>query len=228
LYIYKEYMSYNAKCKWHDYILPSLFILSLFLSFFKKTVPSIYFFIYNSHEKIRWLFCNTFLFFRVLRLLKESVLTSTLNVLPRLVKVFVRYLNMQQELHWWFQRRRSPRVALFCKKKIKKLKKWAFLLWSHNKYNSFFSFFFLFFITFTLFTFIYLFFSPFIGLRSLSTFLSFSTIKHTYTHEAHTSNTHLTSHSLFQQNNINIISFFFFLFDQITHISLFSKFRLIN
>lgn len=80
-------------------------------------------FIYNSHEKIRWLFCNTFpFFFRVLRLRKESVLTSTLSALPRPVKVFVRYLNMQQELHWWFQRRRSPRVALFCKK-LKKLKK---------------------------------------------------------------------------------------------------------
>lgn len=97
--------------------------LRLSISWKKKVSFFIMSFIYNSHEKIRWLFCNTFpFFFRVLRLRKESVLTSTLSALPRPVKVFVRYLNMQQELHWWFQRRRSPRAALFCKK-LKKLKK---------------------------------------------------------------------------------------------------------
>jgi len=106
--------------------LSSLLFASLSL-FWSKKVPI--FILHNSHEKIRWLFCNTFPFyFRVLRLRKESVLTSTLNALPRPVKVFVRYLNMQQELHWWFQRRRSPRVALFCKKNIKKIKKMSLSL----------------------------------------------------------------------------------------------------
>lgn len=38
-------------------------------------------------------------YFRVLLLLKELVLTSTLNVLPRQEKVYVKYLNTQQELH---------------------------------------------------------------------------------------------------------------------------------
>ncbi|CAO3657194.1 unnamed protein product [Mucor hiemalis] len=52
----------------------------------------------NSFKKGN-LIINLLSSFRVLLLLKELVLTSTLNALLKQEKVYVKYLNMQQELH---------------------------------------------------------------------------------------------------------------------------------